>query len=114
MSRSVILFEKLVAKITEFTASAPVTIQTMLCEVDGEGPPSQEALAWEQLVVALAATAPNGTGGIRKVQLYGKARPAPEDPKAGSLSVEYLEERAASLRQALNAVVPIPPVEVFP
>ncbi|MDR1858927.1 MAG: radical SAM protein [Treponema sp.] len=114
MNRSEIPFEKLIAKIKEFAACAPLTIQTMLCEVDGKGPPPQEERAWEQLVLELAAIASNGTGGIRKVQLYGKARPAPEDPKSQPLPVSYLEERAASLRQALNAVAPIPPVEIFP
>ena len=114
MSRSAIPFEQLVAKITEFATCAPVTIQTMLCEVDGEGPPLQEARAWEQLVVSLAATAANGTGGVRKVQLYGKARPAPEDPKSQPLPVSYLEERATSLRRVLNPSLPAPQVEVLP
>ena len=114
MNRSAIPFEKLIAKIKEFVACAPVTIQTMLCEVDDKGPPPQEEQAWEQLVLELVAIAANGTGDIRKVQLYGKARPAPEDPKARPLPVSYLEERAASLRRALNPSLPIPQVEVFP
>jgi histidinol dehydrogenase len=112
MSRSAVPFEKLIAKIKEFATCARVTIQTMLCEVDGKCPPPQEAQAWEQLVVALAATAANGTGGIRTVQLYGKARPAPEDPKSQPLPVSYLEERAASLRRALGSSSPH--VEIFP
>ena len=97
INRSGISFEKLIAGIKEFAFLAPVTIQTMLCAIDGEGPPCDEACAWEALVCELAATAPER---IRKVQIYGKARPAPEDPLASSLSASYLEERAASLSRA--------------
>jgi histidinol dehydrogenase len=117
INRTAIPFEQLIAKIKEFAASAPVTIQTMLCAVDGNSPSDEEAQAWETLTLELAAIA--AAGGIRKVQIYGKARPAPEDPKAQALPVEYLEKRAASLRRALAAAnvraqIPAPPVEVFP
>jgi len=110
--------EKLTAKIKKFAACAPVTIQTMLCAVDGESPPEDEAEAWEKLVVELAAG--GGAGGeIRKVQIYGKSRPAPGDPKAMPLPVEYLHGRAAALRRALGehageSPLRLPPVEVYP
>ena len=123
MNRSAISFEKLIAKIKEFVACTPVTIQTMLCSVDGKGPPPEEERAWEQLVLELVAIAANETSGIRKVQLYGKARPSLEDPKTSPLPACYLEKRAASLRDALASAngppdtargnTP-PPVEVFP
>jgi len=118
INRAAIPFEKLITKIKEFAASAPVTIQTMFCAVDGKGPSEEEAREWETLALELAAIAA-AVGGIRKVQIYGKARPAPEDPKARALPVEYLEERAASLRRALAAAnartrIPVPPVEVYP
>ena len=49
------------------------------------------------------------------VQIYGKARPAPEDPKAKALPVVYLEERAASLGAAFARAKLHPPlVEVYP
>ena len=109
MNRSEIPFEKLTAKIKEFTAVAPVTIQTMLCKADGEGPPPEEERAWEGLILELAAKAA-AVGGLRKVQIYGKARPAPEDtelpfnghqaPKTSALPVQALNERAVSLRSA--------------
>jgi len=118
MNRSVLPFEKIIEKIKEFTARAPVTIQTMICAVDGEGPPKEEAEAWEKLLVELVqAGGAKGNTGIRKVQVYGKARPAPEDPKASALPVICLEERAASLRAALASAFTaanIPPVEVYP
>jgi histidinol dehydrogenase len=118
INRTAIPFEQLIAKIKEFAASAPVTIQTMLCAVDGEGPSDEEARAWETLTLELAAIAAEA-GGIRKVQIYGKARPAPEDPKAQALSVEYLEKRATSLMQALavsdvSTGIFVPLVEVYP
>jgi histidinol dehydrogenase len=103
INRSAVPFEKLISKIREFTVQAPVTIQTMICAVDGAAPPVEEIKAWETLLVELAASAP-ASAGIRKVQLYGKARPAPEDPKAEALPVVCLEKRAASLRRALRAV----------
>ena len=114
INRTKIPFEQLIAKIKEFAACAPVTIQAMICAVDGESPPLEEARAWETLVIELAAAAT----GIRKIQMYGKARPAPEDPKAQALPVDFLEERAASLRRTLKAAhagitIPLPPVEVY-
>jgi len=99
--------ETMAAKIKEFAALAPVTIQTMLCEIDGEEPPAEEAAAWERLVAELAAG-----GNVRKVQIYGKARPSPGDPKARALPAARLELRAASLRAALGS--PAPRVEVYP
>ncbi|MDR2922487.1 MAG: hypothetical protein LBU85_03980 [Treponema sp.] len=116
INRAEIPHDKLVAKIKEFAVLAPFTIQTMLCAVDGKAPPPDEAQAWEKLAVELAVIA---AGKIRKVQIYGKARPAPEDPKAQALPVEYLEKRAAALRQALavsdvSTGIFVLSVEVYP
>ena len=115
---SALPFEKIVCKLKQFAAAAPLTIQTMLCAVDGEGPPGEDAQAWEGLIAELAAIAGETGGkggGIRLIQIYGKARPAPEDPKALALPEAYLEERARSLRLALaGAVAAPPPVKVYP
>ena len=113
INRAAIPFEKLMAHIKKFAAAAPVTIQTMLCAVDGGAPPPEEAHAWENVVCALAVIAANGSGGIRTVQMYGKARPAPDDPKAQALPVEYLESRAVSLRRAFAAHNITTPVETY-
>jgi len=113
INRTAIPFEKIIAQIKEFAHRAPVTIQTMLCAVDGSAPPEEEARAWENLALELAVIAMNGKGGIRKVQIYGKARPAPEDPKAQALPVDYLEDRAASLRCVFTAKNITTPVEVY-
>ena len=108
MNRTNIPFEKLILKIKEFAACAPVTIQTMLCAINEQSPPREEAEAWETLVCDAASC-----NNIRKVQIYGKARPAPEDPLASSLPASFLEDRAASLRRAFAEKGIITPVEVF-
>ena len=107
MNRSSLPFENLTEKKKEFVSCAPVTIQTMLCSVEGEQPPEIEVKAWEDLVCELAAK------GIRKVQIYGKARCAPQDPLASQLPAEYLEKRAASLRSAFAAGKIFTPVEIY-
>ncbi|MCL2196999.1 MAG: hypothetical protein FWB77_05235 [Treponema sp.] len=109
INRCAIAHNKLIEKITDFTACAPVTIQTMLCAVDGKRPSEIETKTWVKIVCQIAENAVC----IRKVQIYGKARPAPEDPYASSLPDEYLEERASSLRGAFeNKSISIP-VEVY-
>ncbi|MDR2731059.1 MAG: hypothetical protein LBB81_09225 [Treponema sp.] len=108
INRSSILFTELTEKIKEFAFLAPVTIQTMLCAVDGEFPYQTEARAWERLALELAVT-----GNIRKVQIYSKVRPAPEDPLASPLPGDYLEQRAASLLRAFSAQGITTPVEVY-
>ena len=116
MNRSYLPFEKITEKIKEFAAVAPVTIQTMICAVDGEAPPPEEERSWEKLILDLATNAlTEGSGGaIRKVQIYGKARPSPEDPKTTALPPEFLEKRAASLRALLGANGVMLKVEVYP
>jgi histidinol dehydrogenase len=126
MDRSRVPFAALIEKIQEFVRLAPVTIQTMICTVGGRAAPAEEEAAWVRLAAGLCngagsnsvvdgngGTAESGSGaaGVQAVQIYGKARPAPEDPLAGSLPVSVLENRAALLRAALKKVVP---VEVFP
>jgi histidinol dehydrogenase len=96
IDRSAVPFGTLIAKIRSFAAQAPFTVQTMLCTVNRRPPDRGEAAAWERLVLDLAA-------GLTAVQIYGKARPAPEDPLAEALPPAILEDRAASLRQALEA-----------
>jgi len=97
INRTEIPHDKLVAKIKEFAALAPFTIQTMLCSIDGKAPPPDEAQAWVTLLSELAAIAADK---IRKIQIYGKARPSPDDPKAQALPLAYLEERASLIRSA--------------
>ena len=112
INRSSISYEKLITAIKEFVSCSPVTIQTMLCAINGEQPPETEKQAWESLVCELAQ-GDGETSGIRKVQLYGKARPAPEDPLASQLSADYLEIRAASLRSIFSEKDISIPVEIY-
>jgi histidinol dehydrogenase len=110
MNRSAIDYDRLTGRIRLFVTEAPADIQTMLCAVNGRPPPPEEAAAWERLAVELAAP-----DRIRSFQLYGKARPAPEDPLAEALPTAYLEARAESLRRALEAAgTGAVPVRVFP
>ncbi|MDR3171033.1 MAG: hypothetical protein LBU17_05305 [Treponema sp.] len=118
LDRAQIPFARLIGKIKEFLGCAPVTLQTMLCSVNGKPPSQEEAAAWEALVVELAGIARAARNaasreaasqdvekqlpGIRDLQIYGKARPAPEDPLAAALPISYLESRAASIRTALE------------
>ena len=82
----------------------------MLCAVNSEAPPETEEQAWEKLVCDLAAVSGSR---IRKVQLYGKARCAPEDPLASQLPAEYLEKRSASLLRAFAEKNISVPVEIY-
>jgi histidinol dehydrogenase len=135
VDRSAVPFMELVSRIRDFAGSgAPFTIQTMLCKIKSALPPPEESAAWVQLVTELAAISAasvgdccavghtGATGGccaaenkphIRAVQLYGKARPAPEDPLAEAAPTAALEERAALLREALDKAGMIVPVEVY-
>jgi histidinol dehydrogenase len=114
INRSEIPYNELVNAIKNFTGKAAVTIQTMICAVDGNGPPIEEKRAWEQLLCEVAHNAKNNTGGVKKVQLYGKARPAPEDPKTSALPLEYLEERSSLLHRAFIVKKIKPPlIEVY-
>jgi len=109
INRCAIAHNELIEKIKEFTACSPVTIQTMLCAIEGKEPSEAQAKAWETLVSQLAANA----AGIRKVQIYGKARSAPEDPLASVLPAKYLEDRASSLRAVFSEKGILTPVNVY-
>ena len=110
MDRSAVPYGFLLEKIRAFVKCAPLTLQTMICAIDGAPPPPDEARAWEALVAEMVSTA----AGLRGVQIYGKARPAPEDPRAAALPAAFLEARAASLRAVLTAAGKDIPVWVYP
>jgi histidinol dehydrogenase len=117
IDRAAVPFDTLIEHIRSFTALAPVTIQTMICAVNGKEPPPEEAAAWVGLVRELAGCdgntvqSNNNAAGIRAVQIYGKARPAPEDPLAEALPQATLEERAELLRPFLDPAIR---VDIFP
>ena len=110
INRSSIPFGPLTEKIRAFVKCSPLTLQTMICAINGEAPPAAEARAWEALLADLAASAAL----LREVQIYGKVRPAPEDPLATALTVAFLEARAASLRNVLVSLGKEIPVAVYP
>lgn len=96
VDRGALSFDALSRGIDSFLARAPATIQTMLCAVDGAPPPAEEESAWLERLAFLART-----GNVRRVQIYGKARPAPEDPAAEALPAAFLDARAARARSTL-------------
>ncbi len=106
-------FQILKDKMKQFAAQAPFIIQTMICSIDGKAPPEGEASAWINLVTELAIIAGNAYG-IKNIQIYGKARPAPKDPHARALPEEILQSRADDLRTALRMTGLDIPVEVYP
>ncbi|MDR2741470.1 MAG: radical SAM protein [Treponema sp.] len=113
MDRSAVPFDALIRGIRQFAGLAPVTLQTMVCAVGGRPPPPEEEAAWVCLAAELAESGggPGRRPGIRAVQIYGKARPAPQDPLAEALPEAVLEKRAAALRTVIGTAIP---VEVFP
>jgi histidinol dehydrogenase len=110
IDRPAVPFDTLMDALRTFTRQAPVTLQTMVCAVNGREPPPEEEAAWVRMAAELAGGG-EGDAGVRAVQIYGKARPAPEDPLAEALPPAVLERRAAALRVALKRPIP---VEVFP
>jgi histidinol dehydrogenase len=119
MDRPGIAFERLAGRIKAFAAAgAPFTIQTMVCRIHGALPPPEEEAAWLELVTALAVPslpgAPlTGRQGLRAVQIYGKARPAPEDPLAEAAPKEVLERRAEALNGMLETAGSAARAEVY-
>ena len=114
MDRSAVPYDALIGRIRQFARCAPVTLQTMICALRGKAPPEEEEAAWVRLAAELAGSGESGVdrrSGVRAVQIYGKARPAPEDPLAEALPEAVLERRAAALRAVIGTAVP---VEVFP
>jgi histidinol dehydrogenase len=98
----------LLNRIRDFSVAAPFTIQTMICKV-GTLAPQEEEEAWVNLIIDLASP-----GNLKAVQIYGKARPSPEDPLAEAVDSALLLKRAEILRLALQSVNLKIPVEVFP
>jgi histidinol dehydrogenase len=114
IDRSGIPFERLAGAFAAFAVSgAPFTLQTMLCRVNGALPPPEEEAAWLERATALAAVSEKAGEGLRSVQIYGKVRPAPEDPLAEAVPREVLDRRAALLNGILERAGIAVRAEVF-
>ncbi|MCL1927484.1 MAG: hypothetical protein FWG07_01645 [Treponema sp.] len=118
LNRSEIPHDRIISCIKDFSASAaPFTIQTMLCKIKGVLPPEEESVAWVQVVTKLAALSLSGNDAgkpqLRAVHIYGKARPASEDPLTETASAAVLEERALQLRISLDKAGINVPVEIY-
>jgi histidinol dehydrogenase len=110
MNRSSVPFELLKEKIRAFAKCAPVTLQTMICAIDGKAPPPEEERAWEEFVLEIAVAA----AALHAVQLSVNARRAPEDPLSSALDAAFLEARVASLKRRLASSGLDVPVLVYP
>ncbi|GMO28047.1 MAG: radical SAM protein [Termitinemataceae bacterium] len=95
---SKIAYNDLVNAIKEFSKQSAFIIQTMHCTFNNESPSEKELNLWAKTICEIAANK-----NLLGVQIYGKARPAPNDPVCASLSAESLEHRADVLRAAFNA-----------
>ena len=116
LNRTGIPHAELILRFRDFASSgAPFIIQTMICKIKNALPPPEENNAWIQLVTELALLSASGKAraNLKAVHIYGKARPAPEDPLAEAAPITVLEERAAELRDALEKTGTVVPVEVF-
>ena len=112
INRGAVSHGELLEGARRFVAAAPATIQSMLCRIGDAEPGPEEAAAWERLLVELAGIS---GGRIRRVQVYGKSRPSPEDAAVFPLPPEALHRRADSLRRALAGLGEAGriPVEVY-
>jgi histidinol dehydrogenase len=116
LNRSGVSFAELISRFRDFASShVPFTIQTMICKINGSLPPPEENNAWVRLVteLALLSALPKAQANLKKVQIYGKARPAPEDPLAEAAPLAAPEERAALLRDTLEKAGIAVPVEIY-
>ena len=78
-------FARVLANLEETARIRPITIQTMLCTLDGAGPTDEELDAWAARVHTIAAA-----GTVAEVQLYTVAR-KPSDAGVGPVTREVLE-----------------------
>jgi histidinol dehydrogenase len=113
IDQSKVSFIDLIEKIKRFAEKAPFTIQTMMCSVDEHIPSSKETSAWINLITELALIAEKSFG-VTSIQIYGKARPAPLDPKTEKLSERFLYGRAEFLQKALLKNSVNIPINVYP
>ena len=110
INRSSVLHNTLLSRIHDFAvSSAPFTVQTMLCKVNGILPPQEEVSAWIKLITDLAVLPQR----IRAVHIYGKARSAWEDPLTEEVPAAVLEDRADLLRNSFGNTGIQVPVEVY-
>jgi histidinol dehydrogenase len=112
IDRSDVSFINLVDKIKLFAALAPFTIQTMMCSVDGQLPSNEESSAWINLVNELVLIADKSFG-VKSIQIYGKARPAPLDPVVEEIPEKVLQNRASVLREAFQENCINIPIRVY-
>lgn len=84
-------FSRVLANLAETAARRPITLQSMFCSLDGEGPSDAELDAWAARVRTIAAA-----GTVAEVQIYTVAR-RPADAGVAALPLERLEAARARI-----------------
>jgi len=108
MSGTNLDFAAIVAGIRAFAARTPLVIQTMLCELDGEAPTTDDLDDYARLLSGILADG----GRITQIHLYTQARPAPAG-RTGALDNASLLAAAGRIVAALRPAAPELVLRVF-
>lgn len=103
LSGSRISFARTVAGIADFARGTPVTIQTMLCAVDGVRPAAADAIALGNLLAGLLRQGAM----IDEIHLYTKAR-----PDSHGRTEPLADDELRALGDPVARAVPVP-VRIF-
>lgn len=104
INRSKVPFSRILQNLTEASQRWPITLQTLLLEWRGNGPPDGELSAYLACLQGILEAG----GRLQGIQLYTIARPTPE-ALARPLPDEVMDAIAAKVKDAL----PHLPVHVF-
>ncbi|TXT42964.1 MAG: histidinol dehydrogenase, partial [Spirochaetes bacterium] len=102
MNRSSLAFEEVLEGLRIFSRLVPVTIQTMVCSLNGRAPSSQDAI---DLAVALSGLLDSGCR-IHGLQVYTLARP-PLEAWAGGISDADIKEYIGIVASVLGGRLPV-------
>lgn len=99
MSGTKLRLESIVAGIEAFAAETPITLQTMVCAVDGRLPDEAELAAYAATLCRLKKAGAR----VREVQLYTQARPAP-----GGRTSALADAGLSRIAQRIESASPFP------
>jgi histidinol dehydrogenase len=102
MNRGALPYGELLAGIERYALLHPLTIQTMVCEVEGRAPDGGEVAAYASRLATLLDKGAE----IEQVQIYTQARPAPEGSTA-PVPDRVLVEIAQRVREITQGRVPV-------
>ena len=97
VDRSSVSLDRVIANLILVAQRWPIVIQTLFCEIEGEGPADSEVLAYAQRLKNIVEAG----GQIKEVQLHTVARD-PANHKVEALPKSALEAMAETCRQKLS------------